>query len=90
MAGIRGDRGELRIANQVAATLDRWNITRDDATGRRVLTAHCSTVNTFLAAQGPDVVVLQMGKVRWRWRDVALEIGGAEVRGTLVGSPEVR
>ena len=90
MSTFRGDLGEIRISNQVAARLDKWSITPGNAPGHRMFTAHCSTVDSFLAAQGPDVVVLHMGKVRWRWRDVTLEIGGAEVRGTLVGSPEVR
>lgn len=90
LSEIRGERGELRIVNQVAASLGAWKVVPGDAPGTRTVTATCQSVNTFLVAQGPDVLVLYVGGRPTRWHITALEIGGGQLRGILIGAPEVR
>lgn len=87
---LRAEHGELRIVNQVAASLSACRIVPGDAPGERAFTARCDSVNAYLMTQGPTVLVLTIGGRPTHWRIKSLQNGGQQVSGILIGAPEVR
>jgi hypothetical protein len=87
---MTGVSGQLRIANQIAAELGDWTVVPGPDPGTKAITAACVSVDAFLVAQEPDVIQLDVGRQRFRWRVTGLEIGGGTLRGVVAGAPEVR
>jgi hypothetical protein len=86
---LRGQSGRIKVGYQMVATLTSYALVPASA-GVWTFEARASTVDPYWVTQRPQDVELVVGKQRWTWRNVALEIGGGTVRGTVTGKPERR
>ena len=75
LAKMTGVAGQLRVSNQVAAELGAWSMVPADEPGCKAVQAECVSVDRWLAAQEPDVLILTVGIApaavarsrAWRW-----------------------
>lgn len=89
LSAITGTGGVIRRrAGVVAASLGSWSLLPGDVPGSWAFSARLQTVDAYHLTQAPDTLVLSIGSERWRWREVAFEIGDGTVRATLPGRPE--
>lgn len=87
-SAISGREGAIRRGGVVAATLASWSLLPGAAPGSWAFTARLSQVDAFHLSQGPDTLVLVLGRTRWRWRGVSFVVADGHVRATVDGLPE--
>jgi hypothetical protein len=87
--GIRGRQGRLKVGHRTAATLGAFSLSPVPS-GWAVEAEIASTDAFWIAQSAARSLDLDVGKQRWIWRDVTLEVDGGTVRGTVLGRPDRR
>jgi hypothetical protein len=86
---VRGREGRIKVGYQTAARLGSFSLV-PVGESQWTVEASVTTADAFWITQRPQAVELTVGKQRWIWAGVSLEIGGGIVRGTVSGRPERR
>lgn len=91
---ITGERGELQVGFQWAATVGQWTLTCSNVSlgsMDSILRARVESIDAYWSTQPPVRVRLWMGEAWWRW-DKARLLAPIQVGGTveikLEGNPE--
>lgn len=78
--------GELRRAWHIAATLGAWRISISGASWH--LTADVATANAAWIDHRPLDVIVRLGRITWKWREVTPTIEDGKVSLTLTRRPD--
>jgi hypothetical protein len=81
MSRFTGHTGEIRHGYQRAAKISKWQLEHEVIEGTPV------EVHPFWIEQRPLDVVIDLGKARWKWRNVELLECAKVVRLRVKGSP---
>lgn len=88
--GLRGTHGTIKVGYQVAARLASFALEPAETGAWRLSGTVASSDAFWLSQSAARTLELAVGKQRWIWRDVQLEVGGSTVSGTVTGRPERR
>jgi hypothetical protein len=81
MIRLTGQNGEIRHGYQRAAVIKKWTLEHETIEGTP------SEVHPFWIEQRPLDVSLDLGRARWKWRNVQLLECAKVVRLRVKGSP---
>ena len=79
--------GELRRAWHLAATLGTWRISISGSTWQ--LSAEIESANAAWISHRPLDVIVRLGCVTWKWREVTPTIADGKLSLTLTRRPDV-
>jgi hypothetical protein len=84
-----GVRGEIKVSGRSAATLGKWEWSRDKAKGAWSLTATALELDEWLMRYVDQAVIyLDTAKRRLVFRDAEITVGGKVINATGTGVPE--
>lgn len=87
-----GQKGELRVGYQRAASLGEWSFEAPDGimpSTQFAVHAQLRSLDGYWSLQRPMLLELNFGKYYWQWTDVTPEFNKSAVTVTVKGRPTI-